>query len=161
MISTTICVHLYHYFYHYLHHYVSRSAEIMQCEFRTTIHNINPILINWRYIFRSFYIGAMPAVVIADQELLKSVLVKQFVSFSDRIVSLKYVYCTLGLDGRRCIVFLSVLVHSILCMSPICPEFPCFLPSLHCLFSHVLNVRFAIHNGHVIRPVFIYYMYLI
>ncbi|KAL5491835.1 hypothetical protein EMCRGX_G017200 [Ephydatia muelleri] len=32
-----------------------------------------------------FYIGAMPAVVIADQELLKSVLVKQFVSFSDRI----------------------------------------------------------------------------
>ena len=29
--------------------------------------------------------------MIADQELLKSVLVKQFVSFSDRIVSLKYI----------------------------------------------------------------------
>ena len=38
----------------------------------------------------------MPAVVIADQELLKLVLVKEFVSFSDRIVSLRvFVICIL------------------------------------------------------------------
>ena len=49
-INYTIYVYLYHYFYHYLHHFVSRSAEIMQCAFKTSIHHINPILINWIYI---------------------------------------------------------------------------------------------------------------